>query len=215
MNSCCCLTDEGWVIFMTSNSFLLYIHLKLLGFFCCYLWIVSMFSNNRLLWVSLMKNTKLYLSYKVSLSQALWKSSSSKMLPLKCCLSESNFFLTFTCTWENTACISVSLECVDACVEALDSVPTWCPTPSLVSQPQNVLFLWLSLSPREPAHPKLVMLGFLGGAGVLGSEPRTLGGRSHFPAALGWLQSWASCACLLSVTTLTQINLLFLLSYEV
>lgn len=171
-----------------------------------------MFSNNALLWVSLMKNTKLYLGCKVSLSQALWKSSSSEMLPLKCCLLE-NIFFSHSLVRGKILPVSLFLWSVwmhvwSSCL-ALDSVPTWCPAPSLVSQPQNVLFLWLSLPLREPAHPKLVMLDFLGGAGVLGSEPRTLGGRSHFSAALGWLQSWASCACLLRVTTVTQINLVF------
>lgn len=39
-----------------------------------------------------MKITKLYVSYKVSLSQALWKSSSLQMLPLKCCLPQNIFF---------------------------------------------------------------------------------------------------------------------------
>lgn len=163
-----------------------------------------------------MKSTKLYLSYKVSFSSSLELfifTSVSEIL-----LATKYFFLTLTWTWENTACITVSLESVDVCVEqlymALDYLPTWCPAPFLVSQPQNVLVLWLSLPPREPAHPQFVILGFPGGAGVLGCEP--IGGHSHFPAALGWLQSWASCACPLSVTTtVTPINLVFLLSCEV
>lgn len=92
-------------------------------------------------------------------------------------LATKDFFLAFTWTWENTAYRTVSLECVDACVEqlylALDSLPTWCPAPSLVSQPQNVLVLWLSLPPRQPAlHThSLSCWSFLGVLGCLAVSP--------------------------------------------
>lgn len=165
-----------------------------------------------------MKNTKLYLSYKVSLSQALWKFS-LQALPLKCCLPWNTFShihlnMGKSCLYH---CFSRVCGCMwGAVVSGFGFCPHLMPSSfSCVTASEYFGFMAVTSS-QGACTATTVMLGFLWGAGVLGREPRLLGSQCLFPAALGWLQSWESCACLLSVTTtVTQINLVFLLSYEV
>lgn len=95
------------------------------------------------------------------------------------------YFLMLACMWENTGCITVLFRtCGWLCGAVVTGFRLSLPGAWLLffaSQPRNVLFCGCHSLPDVPAHPKLVMLGFLGGCGQPGSEPgRFLGAAACF-----------------------------------